>query len=168
MLFWETFKWWTEYRLKVDLRHTWSGLESDWNQTGIRLEANWKRTGRRLEAKTDSEVFLISDLEVLISLHFLLNIHGPPCKGYCLMTMVSHPRPTLPLTARESPSSSSITCVRTFPLGSPSLIVSEEAISYIMAILKCQKISIGNCEFFNLMIWKTISHLDITFSFDKS
>ena len=55
------------------------------------------------------------------------------------MTMVSHPRPTLPLTARESPSSSSITCVRTFPLGSPSLIVSEEAISYIMAKLVMAK-----------------------------
>ena len=64
----------------------------------------------------------------------------PLCKGYCLMTMVSHPRPTLPLTARESPSSSSsITCVRTFPLGSPSLIVSEEAISYIMAKLEMAK-----------------------------
>ena len=71
-----------------------------------------------------------------------MNIHGPLCKGYCLMTMVSHPRPTLPLTARESPSSSSITCVRTFPLGSPSLIVSEEAISYIMAKLEVGKFAI--------------------------
>ena len=140
-------------------------LEADWKQTKNKPQFffPWQKQFRLLyiliykglgfsEVKTKTwflsqktpESRLKSKLKVEwkqngYSLMFLLNIHDALCKGYCLMTMVSHPRPTLPLTARESPSSSSITCVRTFPLGSPSLIVSEEANSYIMAKLEMAK-----------------------------